>query len=796
MSNSQKRYGAVPEEWRRLMESNLIPNVLPIVSNPELKSSPALAKSNTRGKVPSLKNNGIVVGFVRWTAHVSTAEEVKQWSLDPDNGFCVRTGLNGIIALDCDCDTAATAEGIRDLFSAKVQRDDVPMRTRGGTRWATLIRVPDLPDNFRKTVIKTGNDDKLEVLADGQQLACCGTHPKGTRYSWSGNPFMDVPEVSYADLNDFLAQVSMIYSDGEQDVITGRAREKGQTYDAPDRVADFLAMNALVLSYGRNREMYIDCPWKDQHTGDSGEQQTVYFPAGSNGYPHGGFKCLHAHCAGRTTADFRQYLVDMYGYEETDADQYPDESAGQTAGNGIDYSDLTAEDLKKAQLRICGDAMRVISSDEEEVRSMDIPREEKANIVKLMDPEYFSENTGRLKCTANAISFVIDSPIFFGYEFAYDTFTNQIMFRRTRKENVFPWVIERGQWEPYLDDRHTIKMIRRLETIGFSGGGIKSALVLAAITAYAHEHAFNSLKLYLDSNMPKWDGVSRAEGFFINYCHAEDTAFNRAAGRYLFAMLYARATSDTPIKADISIILVGPQGARKSTCAQILALDENWSVGISMRMENKEIAQRIQGKTVIEVGEMAGMSKKDVDELKDFLTLKTDQWRPPYSKNQITATRHCIFIMTTNQNEFLTDVTGNRRYAIVDVDHIDTDAVKRDVLMLWAEGAEIYKAEGGEKLHREIEQNQDIVGENYMLADPWIEDVSEWLKTQEVLPEEERYQLNSRNILKYALNFHTPTIEHKHTKRVAGIMQKLGYVNKTLKKKGKVCRSWIKGSED
>ena len=45
MSNNQKRYGAEPEEWRRLMESNLIPNVLPIVSNPELKSSPALAKS-------------------------------------------------------------------------------------------------------------------------------------------------------------------------------------------------------------------------------------------------------------------------------------------------------------------------------------------------------------------------------------------------------------------------------------------------------------------------------------------------------------------------------------------------------------------------------------------------------------------------------------------------------------------------------------------------------------------------------------------------------------------------------
>ena len=437
--------------------------------------------------------------------------------------------------------------------------------------------------------------------------------------------------------------------------------------------------------------------------------------------------------------------------------------------------------------------MRVISSDEEEVRSMDIPREEKANIVKLMDPEYFSENTGRLKCTANAISFVIDSPIFFGYEFAYDTFTNQIMFRRTRKENVFPWVIERGQWEPYLDDRHTIKMIRRLETIGFSGGGIKSALVLAAITAYAHEHAFNSLKLYLDSNMPKWDGVSRAEGFFINYCHAEDTAFNRAAGRYLFAMLYARATSDTPIKADISIILVGPQGARKSTCAQILALDENWSVGISMRMENKEIAQRIQGKTVIEVGEMAGMSKKDIDELKDFLTLDADQWRPVYSRDQVTAIRHCLFIMTTNNSAFLIDYTGNRRFACVDVQKIDIEKIRADILQLWAEGAEIYKTDGGEKLHRGIEQYQETENEKHILCDSWEDEILSWIEMQDAAGES-GYPITSRNILKYGLGFNASSVKRTDEKRLGAIMEKLGYCYKNSRSNPwkKMQKGWYK----
>ncbi len=197
MSNSQKRYGAMPSEWELVKASRLTSRVLPIVSNPELTAVGALTKSNTRGKVPSVKTKtGAVAGMQNWTRHETTPEEIEQWSKDPDNGFCIRTGGDlGIIAIDCDCDNEERAGEIRELFSGMIGAPDIPLRKRGGARWAALLIISDHKpgENISKKIIAMPDGDKVEILADGQQLACCGTHPKGTRYSWSGRPFVDIP---------------------------------------------------------------------------------------------------------------------------------------------------------------------------------------------------------------------------------------------------------------------------------------------------------------------------------------------------------------------------------------------------------------------------------------------------------------------------------------------------------------------------------------------------------------------------------------------------------------------------
>ena len=244
MSNSQKRYGAMPSEWELVKASRLTSRVLPIVSNPELTAVGALTKSNTRGKVPSVKTKtGAVAGMQNWTRHETTPEEIEQWSKDPDNGFCIRTGGDlGIIAIDCDCDNAERAGEIRELFSGMIGAPDIPLRKRGGARWAALLIISDHKpgENISKKIIAMPDGDKVEILADGQQLACCGTHPKGTRYSWSGRPFVDIPEIKGEILDSFIDTISTLY--GVENVQTASAgvRVKGQTFKAMDPVRDFL----------------------------------------------------------------------------------------------------------------------------------------------------------------------------------------------------------------------------------------------------------------------------------------------------------------------------------------------------------------------------------------------------------------------------------------------------------------------------------------------------------------------------------------------------------------------------
>ena len=215
-----------------------------------------------------------------------------------------------------------------------------------------------------------------------------------------------------------------------------------------------------------------------------------------------------------------------------------------------------------------------------------------------------------------------------------------------------------------------------------------------------------------------------------------------------------------------------------------------------MRMENKEIAQRIQGKTVVEIGEMAGMTKKDADELKDFLTIEEDQWRPPYGREQRRSVRNCLFIMTTNEMDFLTDTTGNRRYAAIQVGDIDIDAIQRDLGQLWAEGKQILQDSGVNKLHRDVEKLQPEYNGDNVLEDPWEEAIESWFEGEYLLPKAEQQVHSTRSILKYALGFNESSIEAKHTRRCAKLLRKLGFLSKSVRIGSEFYREWRKGNPE
>lgn len=744
---ASKQYGAKSEEWRQATESGLTAHLLPVVSNPELKAS---AKSNltTRGKVPSVKNAaGEVVGLPGWTsAPDTTAAQIQTWAKDPDLGFCVRTGRAGVFAIDADIDDPALSAEIEAIFKQICQAKDFTKRTRGNARWATLVRLDDITPRG-KQIISVQDGQKVEILGTGQQLVCAGTHPGGARYEWTAG--IHAVKITAKELDAFINTVTMLYGTETTSTAAVSVRQKGQTFSAPDAIADWLSSTGRILGTGANREIYIKCPWCGGHTADGGITETAYFPAGSNGYTGGGFKCLHAHCSHRSLPDFLAWAKGQ-GFTETSPENYPQES-GADERQGEDTQPTAGERLQA----------------------------------------YRSEKTGFIEPCASSAYIALSATEITGFKIAYDTFRGKIVIKPAGAKDADPWTL-------FTEERN-LEIRIALEKYGFKPGKISKDLISDAVRLVASESQIDTMRDYLARILPKWDGTPRAERSLATYCGADDTPYTRAVGRYFWGMLWRRASSPIPIKADISLVLIGAQGANKTRFIKALTPLPETHTELNFNLSASELAMRMGGRIIAEFPEMIGFGKRKLEEIKAFLTLEADTYRPLYSSDQRTVTRRCLFVMTTNNLALFSDRTGNRRYAPVKVGRFNADAIAPDLLQLWAEGKEIYTRYGGLKLHQDVERITAVENDNFILPDSWESAIADWLEAQAKLPDEEKAILQSRTILNAALGFNDPQVKRDDLARVADIMQALGFIYKVQRQPrlgGKTAKVWARKEDE
>jgi predicted P-loop ATPase len=182
---------------------------------------------------------------------------------------------------------------------------------------------------------------------------------------------------------------------------------------------------------------------------------------------------------------------------------------------------------------------------------------------------------------------------------------------------------------------------------------------------------------------------------------ADDTAYVRAVTRKTLAAAVARIYRPGT-KFDSVLVIDGEQGIGKSTLFKELAGDMYYSETLSLTdMDDKSGAEKLQGFWVVEIGELAGMKKADIEKVKAFLSTSDDKYRPSYGKTVESHPRQCIIIASVNgERGYLRDITGNRRFWVVKVRQEEqvkkwsfTDA-ERD--QIWAEAKSIW--ESGEKL--------------------------------------------------------------------------------------------------
>lgn len=223
-----------------------------------------------------------------------------------------------------------------------------------------------------------------------------------------------------------------------------------------------------------------------------------------------------------------------------------------------------------------------------------------------------------------------------------------------------------------------------------------------AILAVAAERSYHPIKEYLD-HLPEWDGIDRVETLLIDYFNATDNSYTRAVTRKMMVAAVARI-HHPGTKFDSVLILNGPQGIGKSTFFAKLAGD--WfSDSLTLTdMKDKAGPEKLQGYWILELGELAGMRKTDVEVVKSFISRSDDKYRASYGVNVESHPRQCIIVGSTNaESGFLRDITGNRRFWPV---RISGDGKRKawqmsvyDVEQIWAETLVLYAK--GEKLYLE-----------------------------------------------------------------------------------------------
>ena len=219
---------------------------------------------------------------------------------------------------------------------------------------------------------------------------------------------------------------------------------------------------------------------------------------------------------------------------------------------------------------------------------------------------------------------------------------------------------------------------------------VKKVDLQTAVVCAGYKFKYHPIKTKILSE--DWDGIPRAESFFIDVLGVEDNVYNRECTRkWLLAGIYRLFEPGT--KFDEMLIIHGEQGLKKTTTFEKLSLDFYVSETGKISLET---LIKMEQKWIIDFTELATMKKTDIDTFKAWLSETSDTYRGKYDKKARVHERHFIICGTTNDKEILTDRTGNRRYWImygeVGRRKLDIfDVTDEYILQLWSEVYQWYQ---------------------------------------------------------------------------------------------------------
>lgn len=276
------------------------------------------------------------------------------------------------------------------------------------------------------------------------------------------------------------------------------------------------------------------------------------------------------------------------------------------------------------------------------------------------------------------------------------------------------------------------------------------------------EKTFHPVRDYLLSR--RWDGVARVETWLPDYCGAANTPLIRAWGKLVLVAAVRRARQPG-CKFDNMLVLEAKQGAGKSSVARILG-GEWFSDGLQLGQTAKETIEQTTGAWIVEIAELSGLPAREVEHIKHQLSRQSDKARLAFERSTSEIARQFIMIGTTNDDRYLRDHTGNRRFlpVVVGLDaEIELERLRNDRDQLWAEAVELERNYGLElTIPRGLWAEAERVQARRVVIDPVEEHLEELLGDPElrgIIPSVQAFRAMGYETVAQAKPHHRATLK-------------------------------------
>lgn len=410
-------------------------------------------------------------------------------------------------------------------------------------------------------------------------------------------------------------------------------------------------------------------------------------------------------------------LVRIHLFGERDEDEAPDKPVNKlpsyTAMREFAQKDEGVKELA---------AKERLSAAQDEFEEIEVDPEEQKNLKKWTK-KLKLDKQGEVEASVPNIVLILENDPFLKGKIATNEFSNRLMILGN-----MPWRKSKGDTWTDGDDAGLRDYLEKFYGI------YNKSKTEDAVKVISERHKFHPIREYLDKL--EWDGTKRLDTLFIDYLGAEDNELNRAVTRKAFSAAVARVM-EPGIKFDYMVTLYGAQGIGKSML--INRMGKNWFSDSLTTMSGKEAFEALQGAWIIELGELSATRKTDVESIKHFISKREDRFRVAYGRHTEEFPRQCIFFGTTNDDNFLKDKTGGRRFWPITVKaerrkHRWSDLTDEEIDQLWAEAKHYY--EEGEPLYLSdrLEAEMRLIQEAHTEESPWYGLVEEYLDT--LLPED------------------------------------------------------------